>query len=61
MTAAKAALLQFLESVRTFITLGRLAHVTELTEAQDNTLDNTEHILESLETEIENEERSRAD
>jgi hypothetical protein len=55
MTETKAALLRFLESVRTYITIGRLAYVSELTESNDSTLDNTEHILESLETEIENE------
>jgi flagellar biosynthesis/type III secretory pathway ATPase len=54
MTEAKAAVLRFLEGLRTYITVGRLAHVGELTEAQDQTLDQTEQIVESLETEIEN-------
>lgn len=56
MTETKAALIRFLESVRTFLTVGRLAHVGELTDAQDHTLDNTEQILASLETEIEDDE-----
>lgn len=61
MTADQAAALKFLESIRTFITLGRLVHVDELSEAQDNTLDNIEHILESLETEVEDETRTNSD
>jgi hypothetical protein len=55
MNATRAALLRFLEGARTYLTVGRLAYVSELSEAQDQTLDNTEHILESLESEIENE------
>jgi hypothetical protein len=60
-TAAQAAVLSFLQSIRTFIMLGRLVHVDELSDAQDNTLDNTEHILESLETEIEDETGTKCD
>lgn len=61
MTAEQAATLRFLESLRTFITLGRLVHLNELSEAQDNTLDNVEQILASLETELEDDTNATSD
>jgi hypothetical protein len=54
-TAQQAAALRFLESIRTFIALGRLVHVNELSEAQDDTLNSLEQILDSLEKEMEDE------
>jgi CHASE3 domain sensor protein len=55
MTPERARLLQFLEGVRTYLMVGRLAYVDELSDANDRTLDNVEQILESLETELEDE------